>query len=319
MKRLIALLLIALLLCGCSVSIPASITGKNQTKPTEPVDIMSVELIQIDSWAQDTGLVLHVCIDKNKAFKQDKNEVGTEFEMVLNMYHCVLEINPLGQKAETLLAGSDFSGVFYQTAMTDILTLAQKQQMIESSTIITVSATAVGTDSWTVASYNILERPIEIFRQDSGVFFDYKINAAGGYLDEKEYTKNGTDGTDITEETLFDGTPYLCYWRQNGAGMRPEFSIISRPDGTIEEQYLPNPGDPQISLSYHPDGSFSFGAAYTDNLDIHYTVYPDGTFVCNSRFHIDGIKSRQRIIQRNGDVGEIFYDENGNLIPAPNE
>ena len=114
MKKMIALLLLALLLCGCSVSIPTSIPGKNQTTPAESLDIMSAELIPIDSWAQDTGLVLNVCIDKNPAFKQDKNEVGTEFEMVLNMYHCVLEINPLGQKAEKLLAGSDFMKKLYK-------------------------------------------------------------------------------------------------------------------------------------------------------------------------------------------------------------
>ena len=308
MKKTFVLLLVSFLLCGCTVSISTSVVSGNSREPTEPIDPESVELISIDSWGEDTGLVLNVNIDKNPAFKKSKDEVGTQFEMVLNMFHCVLEIRPLEKKAEALLSGTDFTGVFYQTAMADILALAQKQQLLESSTIITVSATEVDQDSWTHASYNILERPIENYRQDCGIFFSYKLNAAGEYFDEKDYTAEETDDTRIFEDMLYDGTPYIGYSRVKGASLVTEMTIMTRLDGSIEEQYLPTPEECVI-CAYHSDGSFSFSAAYGEGFDTHYTIYPDCTIESNSRFHIDGITVSEKFTDRDGNIAEHYYKD----------
>ncbi len=338
MKKMIALLLFSLMLCGCTVSVP--ISGTNAADPTQPVDVESIELIPIDSWDKDTGLVLNINIDKNPAFKQTKDEAGTEFEMVLNKFHCILEVTPLGEKAEKLLSGTDFTGVFYQTAMADILVLAQQQQLIEISTIITVSATAVGQDSWTIASYNVLERPIEIFLQNCGVIFSYKLNAAGKYFDEKDYTETETHNTEINEGRLYDGTPYINYSRATAGRFVTEMSTMTRPDGTYEEQYIPAPGQ-IFYCSYHPDGSFSFGAGYDNGFDTYYTIFSDNTIEANSRYHIDGITLKDAYRDRDGNIHEryfedllivklttyytdgrieeFYYNSEGHPIPAPTE
>lgn len=273
MKRIFALILVAVLLCGCSATVAPSansdasshtgkVTGSNaEVTPTEAT------LPSMESYAEDTGLVVTF-------------EMGAEFEMVLNMFHAVLEVNPLNEVAEALLDGIDVAGVSYRSAVEAILQEAKNQELLKYGTTITLTAKAVGTDSWTVASHNILTWPVENCRKTIGLYFTCELIAPGKYFDDQSYTNTFTRKTDDLVEVV-------CY-DPSGAH---QMTYAEFEDGSYLESYYPS-WDRILDSWYKADGSFVFANYDSHGSGLTYTLYPDGS--CEG--------------QRN------LYDAAGNLI-----
>jgi len=258
MKRIFALFLVAVLLCGCSATVAPSansdasshtgkVTGSNaEVTPTEAT------LPSMESYAEDTGLVVTF-------------EMGAEFEMVLNMFHAVLEVNPLNEVAEALLDEIDAAGVSYRSAVEAILQEAKNQELLKYGTTITLTAKAVGADSWTVASHNILTWPVENYQKNSGVNFTCELIPAGKYFDSASYTDTFTRKRDDHDEVV-------CY-DPNGAHQMT-YSVFE--DGTYWEDYYLS-RDESIGCWYNADGSFVFSNYDNKGNGFTYTLHPDGS------------------------------------------
>lgn len=278
MKRIFALLLIALMLCGCTVSIPTP--GESSNVPFDPA---TATLPPMNSYAEETGLVLTV-------------QMGPEFEMVLNMFHGVLEVNPMNEEAEALLSGVDTAGISYRSAIEAILQEAENQALLNPGANVTLTAKAVGADSWTVASHHILTWPVENYQKNSGLNFTCELIPAGKYFDSASYTDTFTRNYDNRNEVV-------CY----GPGGVHQMTSVVYQDGSYGEYHYPS-RDRWLSFTYHADGSFDF-ADYDDKRNgFTYILKPDGSY--DSTSFAEGIQVLWVQRNRDGSSHEAYY-ENG--------
>lgn len=127
MKRFFALLLIAFLLCGCSKSYAeilnpggTSMYDKDATQPT------TAPLLPQENYPEGTALVV-------------KFEMGAEFVVLLDSWHAVIDVTAENEAGEALLAGIEPAGS-YRNAVETILSEANDQTLLESGTVITLTA-----------------------------------------------------------------------------------------------------------------------------------------------------------------------------------
>lgn len=297
MKKLVGLLLVAALLCGCSVTVtPTANSGTGKVSGGAVADPAEATLPSMESYAEDTGLVVTV-------------SMGAEFEMVLNMFHAVLEVTPLNEVAEALLDGINAAGVSYRSAVEAILQEAQDQELLTHGTKITLTAKAVGTDSWTVASHNILTWPVENYQKNSALNFTCELIPAGKYFDSASYTDTFTRKRD-------DHYEVVCY-APNGAHQMT-YSVFE--DGTYWEDYYLS-RDESIGCGYNADGSFFFSNYDNKGNGFTYTLHPDGS--CEGQSYLydaAGNLIMYASTDLDGSSNEIYY-ENGvtvrNIVTDP--
>ena len=246
---MLALLLVALVLCGCSSPTPSA---GNHSGSADAADPTVVTLPSTESYPEDTGLVVRF-------------EMGAEFEMVLNMYHAVLEVNPLNEAGEALLAAMEPIGS-YRNAVETILAEAQKQAFLTEDMTIDLAAYEVGDGAWTIAGHTILTWPIENYQKSCGLDFTCRLAPAGDFIDPDTYTDTFTrnDG---------DHTTTLCYGPRNPYSQDMDYCIYD--NGGYDEIYYLSMNE-FASSAYWADGSFGFGYN-SPEINFSYMLYPDGS------------------------------------------
>lgn len=279
MKRMIALLLVVLTLCGCSSATPSSSLSGDSTNAADPA---VVTLPDTEDYPKGTGLVV-------------KFEMGAEFEMVLNMFHAVLEVNPLNQAGEALLAAIEPSGS-YRSAMETILAESQKQGLLNDDMVINLAAYEVGDGAWTIAGHTLLTWPIENYRKSCGVMFTCQLAPAGDFMDPDSYAETFTrdDG---------DYTTTVCY---NQGRQDMDYRIYDNGD-YCEWYYFSL--DEFASSSYYADGSSGF-YYHSPVIDHSYTVYPDGSVeYVQELFDENGNRTRRTSLTQDGHYYDDFYQD----------
>jgi hypothetical protein len=192
--------------------------------------------------------------------------------MVLNMFHGVLEVNALNEAGEALLANIEPAGLSYRSAVEMILTEAQNQGLKLN---LTMTAKAVGADSWTVASHHILTWPFENYRNTNTVSVRCNLIPAG-----KTLIMDSWNEMYIVYPPPLNGQEWVLYMNTNGV------QEIGRPlheDETFEVHFSPKEDD-GIKIWYYPDGSFAF-EHWKNNCVMHYTLYPDDSFKCSVNYY----------------------------------
>lgn len=319
MKQLFAILMICLILCGCSNTAGELLSPVGETQ-SDPTEATVIPLLPEDVYTENTAMAV-------------KFEMGAEFEMLLNPYYAVLEVRGLNEAGEALLSSIEPTGS-YRNAMETILCEANSQSLLKKETLITITPTEVTDDAWHVGCHNILTWPIENYVKALGKTATFQIYAPGRYFDDSTYPLQNTftrnDG---------DHTTTLCYPPSPSLPQDMEYWIYD--NGDYEEYYFPRDTDETLSCKYCINGNFSF-SRYSPTVYSSYTLTPDGSVWGNSglrdeegndlrttelyedgsywdTYYENGKVVKQIYIDPNGSAYEQHYDENGNPIDAPTE
>lgn len=249
MKRILTLLLAALVLCGCSAPTPSAGDHSGSADSADATEPTVVTLPSTESYPEDTGLVV-------------KFEMGAEFEMVLSMYHAVLEVNPLNESGEALLAAIEPTGS-YRHAVEIILEEAIRQEVLQRGMVINLAAYEVGDGAWTIAGHTILTWPIEHYQKSCGLNFACNLTPAGDFMDPDSYTNTATR----------DEGDYIITRCYNRDWQDMDSRIYD--NGDYSELYYFSMVE-FAGASYFADGSFNFWHE-SPVIKQSYTLDPDGS------------------------------------------
>lgn len=352
MKRMLALLLAILVLCGCSSPTPSIGNHSGSSDSADAKEPTVVTLPNTERYPEDTGLVVTF-------------EMGAEFEMVLSMYHTVLEVNPLNEAGEALLAPIEPTGS-YRNAVEIILEEAIKQEVLQRLMVINLAAYEVGDGAWTIAGHTILTWPIEHYQESCGLLFSCKLTPAGDFMDPNRYMDTFTlDEGDYTITRCYNRNWQDMDYRIYDNGDYSEWYYLSM-DEAASSSYFADGSfgfwhqSPVMYQSYtlYPDGSVAFVQEHFDENGIrtHYTsltyfengiiatsvgenpdgstyeelYYENGVIRFTAQTHTDGTYSEYEYYETgvikhslarhaDGTATEEYYDENGNPMDAPTE
>ncbi len=291
MKRLLAVLIVCLILCGCSDT-ANEIFGPITEALSAPTDPPVIPPLPADAYTEGTAMVVSF-------------EMGAEFEMLLNSYCAVLEVRGLNEAGNALLSSIKPTGS-YRNAMEIILNEAGNQALLEQENLITITAREVDENAWHVGCHNILTWPIENYAKTIGITTKFQMNAPGPYFDDSTYLSQSTFTRDDG-----DHTTTICY-ANNGYGPQ-EMDYCFYDNGDYEEIYYLTDTEEFLFCTYHVDGNFSFSY---DSPTSHssYTIAPDG-FVWRSSWLLDedGNYIQTTDLYEDGSFADSYY-ENGNLV-----
>lgn len=291
MKQLFAILMICLILCGCSNTAGELLSPVGETQ-SDPTEAAVIPLLPEDVYTENTAMAV-------------KFEMGAEFEMLLNPYYAVLEVRGLNEAGEALLSSIEPTGS-YRNAMETILCEANSQSLLKKETLITITPTEVTDDAWHVGCHNILTWPIENYVKTLAKTATFQIYAPGRYFDDSTYPLQNTftrnDG---------DHTTTLCYPPSPSLPQDMEYWIYD--NGDYEEYYFPRDTGETLSCKYCVNGNFSF-SRYSPTVYSSYTLTPDGSVWGNSGLRDDaGNDLRITELYEDGSYYDFYY-ENGNVV-----
>ena len=288
MKRILPFLLVCLILCGCSAAPADGNTSGNDSPDAETTQPTTVTIPNAKDYPEDTGLVV-------------KFELGAEFEMALDMYHGVLEVNPLNDAGEALLNSIEPTGS-YRNAVEIILEEAVKQEILKPRMVINLAAYEVGDGAWTLADHCILTWPIENYQQNCGLNFGCTLTPAGDCYDAHSYR-------DTFTRDYGDYSNTICY-RDD----LHEMTYAKYVDGSYSESYYISNED-FMGCTYYADGRFEF--FHNSPLSNRsYTLLPDG-FAWGYSETLDeaGNTTHYTSLSEDGSYSDYHY-ENGITISA---
>ena len=291
MKRLIAVLMICFILCGCSDT-AGEIFGPITDALSAPTEPPVIPPLPADAYVEGTAMVV-------------KFEMGAEFEMLLNSYCAVLEVRGLNEAGDALLSSIEPTGS-YRNAMEVILSEARNQTLLDTENLITITAREVGEDAWHVGCHNILTWPIENYAKTIGITTTFQMDAPGPYFDDSTYLSQSTFTRDDG-----DHTTTICY-ANNGYGPQ-EMDYLIYDNGDYAEIYYLTDTKEFFFCTYYVDGNFSFSydspTAYN-----YYTLTPDGSVWGNSGLRDEeGNNLRTTDLYEDGSYYDAYY-ENGNVV-----
>lgn len=184
-KRLVILLAVCLLmLSGCNMGI----LGKLQT-PDATAPALSVTV-----------------------------KIHGEFELILNYAQVVMEVKTLDSDSEALLSDIKLVGNSYAEGMIAILERAREQGLLTDETVISISTQELLEGTWTVATKDMLMRPIERFYEQAGMTLNCDFTPAGEIAPEL-FPGNTypNDGHTLVIYETFDHVQYLnVFFYDNG-------------------------------------------------------------------------------------------------------
>ena len=314
MKRMLALLLAILVLCGCSSPTPSIGNHSGSSESADAKEPTVVTLPNTERYPEDTGLVVTF-------------EMGAEFEMVLSMYHTVLEVNPLNEAGEALLAPIEPTGS-YRNAVEIILEEAIKQEVLQRLMVINLAAYEVGDGAWTIAGHTILTWPIEHYQESCGLLFSCKLTPAGDCMDPNRYMDTFTlDEGDYTVTRCYNRNWQDMDYRIYDNGDYSEWYYLSM-DECASSSYFADGSfgfwhqSPVMQQSYtlYPDGSVAFVQEHYDengNLTHYTSLTQDGYY--SEDYYQDGIWIRSIYIDPNGLSYDQTYFENGIIATSVGE
>ena len=291
MKRLFAILMVCLILCGCS-STASGLLNPVVESQSDPTEATVMPLLPEDVYTEDTAMAV-------------KFEMGAQFEMLLNPYYAVLEVRGLNEAGEALLSSIEPTGS-YRNAMETILDAANSQSLLKKETLITITATEVIDNAWHVGCHNILTWPIENYAKTLGKVTTFQMYAPGRYFDDSTYLLQNTFTRDDG-----DHTTTVCYPSSANAPQDMDYCIYD--NGNYEEYYYLRDTDETLSCTYYVDGNFSF-SRHSPTVYSSYTLTPDGSVWGNSGLRDEeGNDLRTTELYEDGSYYDAYY-ENGNVV-----
>lgn len=188
MKKMAAILLALCLLtlCGCS----SGILGKLQM-PDSSAPALSVTV-----------------------------DINGKFELILNYAQDILEVKPLDSGSESLLADMGLGGKSFAGGIISVLEKAKEQGLLTEETVISIRTQELAEGTWTVATKDMLLRPVEKFFEQAGMTLHCDFTPAGEIPPElhPEYTEDlgdhifvsyfTSDGIHYMNATIYDNGEY---------------------------------------------------------------------------------------------------------------
>lgn len=184
-----------------------------------------------------------------------KVSFGPEFELVMTDYLRILMVNPANEDAEELLAGLELADRFYCFAFEEILAAAQEQEYLKIGNTIKMTADSQAASVWTNASYELLMRPVEAFRKESGAIF-------GCYLSLPDTAPEQFDASQYTRvERTTEEFHLVQYPTGAVSGHTTWRSVWNYSDGRIVEYYVFGIKGGSATITCYPDGSYHYQQA----------------------------------------------------------
>ena len=178
---------------------------------------------------------------------------GPEFDVVMTDYLRILMINPANAEAETLLEGLELVDRSYCFAFDEVLAAAQEQGYLGVGKTIKMTADSLDASVWTNASKELLMRPVDEFRKETGALFGCHLflpdAAKQIQLDFSLLTK--VERTTEEAHEVFYPTGEISghtTWR----------SVWTYPDGRITEWYAFDIRDGSATISCYPNGMWYY-------------------------------------------------------------
>lgn len=238
MKKIISLLLLLFLmfgLCACSEATAGiSEAWENDLNGTAvmPGTNEESDAVQIPL----SAIRLHVSF-------------GPEFEVVMTDYLRILMVNPANEEAEALLAGLQLKDRCYCFAFDEVLAAAQEQGYLKAGVTMKMNADSQDTSVWTNASKELLMRPVDAFRKETGALFGCYLVLPDTAPEQFDYSQH-TKAERTTEEYH-----KVHYPTGDAVGYNQWRIITNYTDGKTEEVYVFGPKSGYVSIFCYPDGS----------------------------------------------------------------
>lgn len=191
--------------------------------------------------------------------------VQAEFELTLNYAYQVLEVKMLNSDSEALLADMELVGDSFAGSMIAILEKAKEQSILTDETVISISTQELLEGTWTVATKDMLMRPIEKFYEQAGMTLNCDFTPAGEIPPELH--------PDISERN--DDHSFVSYFTPDNIHyMNASFYD----NGEYHVNYVRH----FIWVSWLSDVEYTV-SWYEDGVIYAYRVGPGGQFYCEAR------------------------------------
>lgn len=242
MKKILCactILLLTICLCACGNS-PVGTPAVSETT-VESVEVPSVEI-------PPDAITLSVSF-------------GPEFEIVMTDYLRILTVVPANSQAQALLEGLALTDRCYLFAFGEVLAAARDQDLLKVGVTLKMEAESQDTTVWNNATKELLMRPVEAFRAESGLLFSCytMLPDAAEPLDLSQYTR-----VERTTEEFHQ----VSYPTGAVSGHTAWRSVWTYPDGRTMEWYAFSIREGSATISTEPGGrrEFSINTGTEHNL-----------------------------------------------------
>lgn len=217
---------------------------------------------------------------------------GPEFEVVMTDYLRILMVNPANAEAEALLAGLQLKDRCYCFAFDEVLAAAQEQGYLKAGITMEMNADSQDTSVWTNASKELLMRPVDAFRKETGALFGCYLVLPDTAPEQFDYSQH-TKAERTTEE-------YHKVFYPTGAvsGYTQWRSVTDYPDGRTDEWYAFEIKGGSVTISSYPDGTCFYSQTKDHSISKAGEIW-EGP---------DGCGYRERTGKANLDTGEYIFE-----------